>query len=81
MLVTALDLDKEPRAVVAGNKEINLLLPLVANIIEREVAVSKVRPELDRLQKMAGDERLGPFPGILDQRSVVNTKTDTCPLW
>ena len=76
MSISRFDLDKEPRFAVFRNKKINLLFLLRPYIMESIFAETDIRPKLDRLQKMSGNEGFVTLARVDDPRPV-----SQIPLW
>lgn len=71
-----LRLSQEPGVAVLGHKEIDLLLRLVADVVEGVVAESEVVPHINGLGEMACDKVLETRPFVRDLAPVA-----LVPLW
>ena len=66
LLIGLLGLDQDPRFAIADDEEVDFAFLLVPQVAEPEFSQSQVRPTLDGLEQVAGDERLRPLALIGD---------------
>jgi hypothetical protein len=64
--VAELRLDEEPGLAVADDEKVHLALLLVLHVAQFKVAEPEISPAFDRLQQVAGHERLRPRDLVVD---------------